>query len=136
MIASADQATFSRQRRANSASPYSSISCLRVQPELALDADLDPEPLAVVAVLVALAEASQSLVALEDVLQRSPPHVVDAHALVGGDRAVDEAPFRASRVQLAEPVEDALPLPEGEDVDLEAGMVGNGWKSLEHGESV
>src|SRR5262249_27048435 len=37
---------------------------LRVQPELALDADLDPEALAVPAVLVALIEPAQRLVAL------------------------------------------------------------------------
>ena len=51
---------------------------LRVQPELPLDADLDPEPLAVEAVLVPLVEAAQRLVALEDVLERPPPRRVDA----------------------------------------------------------
>ncbi len=51
---------------------------LRVEPELALDADLDPEALAVEAVLVALVEAAERLVALEDVLQRPAPRRVDA----------------------------------------------------------
>ena len=48
---------------------------LRVEAERALDADLDPEPLAVEAVLVALVEAAQRLVALEDVLQRATPRM-------------------------------------------------------------
>ena len=43
---------------------------LRVQAELLLDLDLDPEALAVEAVLVALVEAAERLVALEDVLER------------------------------------------------------------------
>src|SRR6266536_3860514 len=41
---------------------------LGVEPELPLDADLDPETLAVEAVLVPLIEPAQRLVALEDVL--------------------------------------------------------------------
>src|SRR5262249_20092528 len=65
---------------------------LRVEPELALDADLDPEPLAVEPVLVALVEPAERLVALEDVLQRPPPRGVDGKRLVGGHRAVDERP--------------------------------------------
>src|SRR5262245_23287705 len=55
---------------------------LRVQPERLLDLDLDPEPLAVEAVLVALVESAQRLVALEDVLERPAPRVVDAHRVV------------------------------------------------------
>ena len=53
---------------------------LRVEPELALDADLDPQTLAVEAVLVALVVAAQRLVALEDVLQRPAPGGVDGRA--------------------------------------------------------
>ena len=74
---------------------------LRVQAERPLDLDLDMEPLAVEAVLVPLVEAAQRLVALEDVLQRPAPGVVDAHRVVGGDRAVDEAPLLAPGVLLA-----------------------------------
>ena len=56
-----------------------------------LDADLDPEPLAVEAVLVALVEALERLVALEDVLQRAAPGRVDAERdLVRRHRPVDE----------------------------------------------
>src|SRR5262249_24526988 len=46
---------------------------LRVEAELARDPDLDPEALAVEPVLVALVEALERLVALEDVLQRPAP---------------------------------------------------------------
>ena len=70
---------------------------LRVQAERLLDLDLDPEALAVEAVLVALVEAAQRLVALEDVLQRAAPGVVDAHRVVRGDRPVDEAPALVPR---------------------------------------
>src|SRR5436305_370340 len=46
---------------------------LRVQAELVLDADLDPEALAVEAVLVPLVVAALRLVALEDILERPTP---------------------------------------------------------------
>ena len=75
---------------------------LRVEAELPLDADLDPQPLAVEAVLVALVEAAQRLVALEDVLERPPPRRVDGELLVRGDRAVDERPLRAAAVRSRE----------------------------------
>src|SRR6185312_12523088 len=54
---------------------------LRVEPELALDADLDPQALAVEAVLVALVVPAERLVALEDVLPGAPPGRVDAERL-------------------------------------------------------
>ena len=78
---------------------------LRVEPERLLDLDLDPEALAVEAVLVALVEAAQRLVALEDVLERPAPGVVHAHRVVRGDRAVDEAEPLAASVLLAQPLE-------------------------------
>ena len=93
---------------------------LRVEPEPALDADLDPEPLAVEPVLVALVVAAERLVALEDVLQRPAPGGVDAeHVPVGRHRAVDEAEPRAVGVLLAQPPEGLLALPELEHVALE-----------------
>ena len=55
---------------------------LRVEAELALDAHLDPEALAVEAVLVALVVAAERLVALEDVLQGAPPGGVHASVLL------------------------------------------------------
>src|SRR5215471_1042727 len=62
---------------------------LRVEAELPLDADLDPETLAVEPVLVALVEPTKRLVPLEDVLQRPAPRGVHGEFLVGGDRTVD-----------------------------------------------
>ena len=106
---------------------------LRVKPELPLDADLDPEPLAVEAVLVALVEAAQRLVALEDVLERPAPRRVDGERLVRGHRAVDERPLRAAAVLRAQLLEGALPLPELEDLQLErigVGLVGRGSNML------
>src|SRR5215471_20128334 len=75
---------------------------LRVEAELALDRDLDPEPLAVEAVLVALVEAAEGLVALEDVLQRPAPGGVDGERLVRRDRAVDERPAGAAAIPLTQ----------------------------------
>ena len=112
---------------------------LRVEPERPLDLDLDPEALAVEAVLVALVEAAKRLVALEDVLERPPPGVMDAHRVVRGDRAVHEAEARASPVQLAELLEGPLALPELEDLELEMVMVRlvrEGWEHRRHQSSV
>jgi hypothetical protein len=83
------------------------------------------EALAVEPVLVALVVAAQRLVALEDVLERPTPGMVDAHWVVGRDRAVDEAEARTARVQFPDLVEDALPVPPLEDPALECGMVGH-----------
>ncbi len=105
---------------------------LRVQAQLTLDADLDPEALAVEAVLVALMVAAQRLVALEDVLQRAPPRRVDAGASVRRHRPVDEAERRPAPIQLAQPFERLLALPELEDLELERGMVGLVRQGCEH----
>jgi hypothetical protein len=98
---------------------------LRVEAELALDADLDPEALAVEPVLVALVEALEGLVALEDVLERPPPRRVDRQGLVRGHRPVDEAPDGPPAVLLAELLEGLLLLPPGEDLELQRRVVGN-----------
>src|SRR6185437_9624572 len=55
---------------------------LRPETERLLHLDLDPQPLRVEAVLVALVEAAHRLVALEDVLQRPPVAVVDPRRVV------------------------------------------------------
>ena len=75
---------------------------LGVEPELALDAHLDPEALAVESVLVALVVPAQRLVALEDVLERAAPGGVDGERLVRRDRAVEEAEARAAGVQFTQ----------------------------------
>ncbi len=67
---------------------------LRGEAEVALHVDLDPEALAVEAVLPALVLAAHGVEALEDVLVGSTPGVVDAHRVVGRDRPVEEAPPR------------------------------------------
>ena len=106
---------------------------LRVEAQLALDADLDPEALAVEAVLVALVEAAQPLVALEDVLERPPPRRVNAEGEpVGGDRAVDERPLRAAAVSLAKLRERVLPLPDLEQLELDCRMIRLVGKASEH----
>ncbi len=105
---------------------------LRVEPELALDPDLDPEPLAVEAVLVALVEPAGGLVALEDVLQRPPPRRVDGELLVRGDRAVDERPLRAAAVARAQRLEGALGVPAIEHGELDRVRVGLLRQRVEH----
>src|SRR5205823_7954088 len=109
---------------------------LRVEPELALDADLDPEPLAVEAVLIALVEAAERLVALEDVLQRAAPGGVDGERLVRGHRAVDERPAGAAPILLAQLLERPLPLPALEHLELEGIGIGHLGQRIEHQSSL
>src|SRR5262249_29887575 len=78
---------------------------LRAEAQLLLDLDLDPEALAVEAVLVAQLVAGHGLVALVGVLVGAAPGVVDAHRVVGGDRAVEEGPLILAAVLLAEALE-------------------------------
>ena len=80
---------------------------LRREAEVALDVDLDPQALAVEAVLVALVLAEHRVEALVEVLVGAAPGVVDAHRVVGGDRPVEEAPARAAGVLGAQPGERA-----------------------------
>ena len=75
------------------------------EPEVALDVDLDPQALAVEAVLPALVLAEHRVESLEQVLVGPAPGVVDAHRVVRGDRPVEEAPARPARVLGAQPGE-------------------------------
>ena len=70
------------------------MSRLLLSFEFLLDLDLDPQPLAVEAVLVAQLVAGHGEVALVGVLVGAAPGVVDAHRVVGGDGAVEEGPLR------------------------------------------
>ena len=71
--------------------------------ELFLDLDLDPQSLAIEAVLVALAIAAHGVEALKEVFVGAAPGVVNAHRIVGGDRPVDERPaFLAVFVALSD----------------------------------
>ena len=88
--------------------------------ELLLDLDFDPQALAVEAVLVAQLVAGHGEVALVGVLVGAAPGVVDAHRVVGGDGAVEEAPRRLARILLPQSGEDVLLGPEAKHVVLAA----------------
>ncbi len=105
---------------------------LRPEAERLLDLDLDPEPLGVETVLVALVEPAERLVALEDVFQRPAVTVMDAGRVVGRDRPVHEGERRPARVLLTQLPEGLLPLPELEDRLLERRMVGHCRQRLEN----
>ncbi len=105
---------------------------LGVEPELLLHADLDPEPLAVEAVLVALVVPAERLVALEHVLQRAAPGGVHREGLVGRDGPVDEAEPRAVGVLRPQPGEGLLALPALEDRQLERVVIRLGRQGSEH----
>src|SRR4029077_10394039 len=97
---------------------------LRVEAELTLDPDLDPQPLAVEPVLVALVEAAEALVALKDILQRAAPGGVDAERRpVRRHRPVDERPAIVAPVSVTELREGLFALPELQDLDLEGVMI-------------
>src|SRR5581483_7436555 len=97
---------------------------LAVQVQLPLDLHLDPEALAVEAVLVALVESLHRLVALVEVLVGASPGVVNAHGLdVRGDRSIDERVARSAGVLLPQRVEGPLALPQVEHAVLELGEI-------------
>src|SRR5207249_12118488 len=105
---------------------------LRVEPELSLHADLDPEALAIEPVLVALVEPPHRLVPLEHVLQRPAPRGVDGEDLVRRHRSVDEAPLGSSSIELAEALEGSVPVPAIEHLQLQDRMVRLGPQPGEH----
>ena len=65
---------------------------LGVEAQVFFDFNLQPEALAVEAVLVALVVAAHGPVTLVDVLVGAAPGVVHAHGVVGRDRAIEERP--------------------------------------------
>ncbi len=103
--------------------------------ELALDVDLDPQALAVEPVLVALVLAQHGVKALVEVLVGAAPGVMDAHRVVGGDRAVEEAPLRAVRVLGAQPRERPPLAPQIQDLVLLGDKVGLRVDGSEHSAS-
>src|SRR5205085_10741792 len=86
--------------------------------------DLDPQPLAVEAVLVPLVVSEQPVVPLPYVLQRPAPGVVDAHRVVGRDRPVEERPALVPFVLLTEPFERPFVSPAVADGVLDPDVVG------------
>ncbi len=102
---------------------------LRGEAEVALDVDLDPQALAVEAVLVPLVLAQHRVEPLVQVLVGAAPGVVDAHRVVGGDRPVEEAPAGSAGVLRPQPCErpSLRPLPEqGVLLGDEVGSAGDG----------
>ena len=98
---------------------------LRVEAERLLDLDLDPEALAVEAVLVALVVAAQRLVALEDVLSVRPQAwwtPIGLFAVIGPSMKLNRGPprFCSRRRSKKSP-----PPPSVEDLPLERGMIGH-----------
>ena len=106
---------------------------LVVELQLLLYLDLDPQPLSVEAVLVALLIPPHGLVALEHVLVGAAPGVVDAHGVVGRDWAVDEGEGPRRVVVSVEVLfEDVLLLPPLHDVPLHLDEVYLCRHMLEH----
>ena len=103
--------------------------------EVALDVDLDPQALAVEPVLPALVLAEHGVEALEEVLVGAAPGVVDAHRVVGRDRAVEEAPVRPAGVLGAQPGEGPPLAPGVEDLVLLGDEIGLRADGSEHSAS-
>ena len=102
------------------------------EPEIPLDVDLDPEPLAVEAVLIALIAALHRPEPLEEVLVGAAPGVMDAHRVVGRDRSVQEAPALAARILGSQASEDPAIVPEVQDLVLLGDEIGLGADWSKH----
>ena len=104
---------------------------LCAQAQLFFDLDLNPQSLAVEAVLVPLVVAHHREESLVGVLVGAAPGVVDAHRIVCGDRPVEEAPARPASVSLTQLLEDFLILPELQSRVLTTNEIGV-FDFLEH----
>src|SRR5207249_3667318 len=71
---------------------------LALKAQFLFDLNLDPQALAVEAVLIALFVPGHGEVALEGVLVGPPPGVVDAHRVIGSDRTVEERAARLAAI--------------------------------------
>ena len=87
------------------------------------DFDFDPQPLAVEPLLVAQFAAIHREVAVEGILVRAVPGMVDAHRVVRGNRPIEERPRRLARVQCLPLLEDAVRFPERQNLPLERGEI-------------
>src|SRR5262249_2186264 len=97
---------------------------LRAELQLLLDLDLDPEPLAVEAVLIAELVAGHREVAVVRVLVRPAPPVMHTHRVVRGDRPVEERPARLALVLRPQLVEGPDRVPELENLAFLRGEIG------------
>ena len=103
--------------------------------EVAFDVDLHPQALAVEPVLVALVLAEHRVEALVEVLVGTAPGVMDAHRIVGGDGAVEEAPPGPAGVLGAQPREGPSVAPGVEDLVLLGDEIGLRIDGSEHSAS-
>ena len=103
--------------------------------QIALDLHLDPEALAVKAVLVAQLVAGHREEALKGIFVGAAPGVVHAHGVIGGDRPVEEAPPRFAGVLGAELVENRGLPPEAQHLVLSTEEIGAG-DFFKHGTGV
>jgi hypothetical protein len=85
---------------------------LRLEPVGLLHLDLDPQALAVEAVLVSQLAAAHGMVALIEVLQRPPPRVMHTHRIISRDRPVQKPPLRPTAILLAQFLESPHLVPE------------------------
>jgi len=86
--------------------------------ELLFDLHLDPQALAIKAVLVAQLSALHGPKAAKEVLVGASPAMMHAHGIVGCDGPVDERPVRLALVELAQFIKGVRLLPKAEHLPL------------------
>jgi len=84
---------------------------LRLEAELFFDFDFNPQSLAVEAVLIAQLTPPHGEVAVIDVFVGAAPSVMDAHRIVGRDRAVEKRPRRLPSIFVTHALKSVGPLP-------------------------
>lgn len=85
---------------------------LRSQAQLLFDFDLDPQTLAIEAILVALVMPGHCEEALVRILIRAAPCMMNAHWVIRRDGSIEEAPSLAPGVLLPQLAEDLSDFPE------------------------
>ncbi len=96
---------------------------LRVEAERLLDLYLDPEPLAVESILVALFVSEHGAVPLHQIFQRATPCVMHTHWVIGGDWAINKRKWGAARVLCTQSLKGGLLLPQREHAVLKRNVV-------------
>ncbi|HZZ77650.1 MAG TPA: hypothetical protein VFE62_03970 [Gemmataceae bacterium] len=104
---------------------------LRLQLQLLLDLNLDPQPLAVEAVLVAQLMAGHGEETLIRILVGAAPGVMDAHRIVRGDRAVEKGPLGLAAVLLTQTLEGLDLVPQFQDRAFLGREIDSGLNFLE-----
>ena len=90
----------------------------RAEIHFLLDFHLDPQTLAIEAVLITEFVAGHRKVALIGVFVRAAPRVMHAHRVIGGNRAVEKTPLGIAGIFLTKFPEDVLFVPEFEHLVL------------------